>query len=66
MMSYQYKFQDDDQTKIKGSVKYVSADAAFVFLCFAYRWLVVVFVSGCICTFYQKNGSFKQVVHKSG
>lgn len=23
MMSYQYKFQDDDQTKIKGSVKYV-------------------------------------------
>lgn len=22
MMSYQYKFQDDDQTKIKGSVKY--------------------------------------------
>lgn len=22
-MSYQYKFQDDDQTKIKGSVKYV-------------------------------------------
>lgn len=23
MLSYQYKFQDDDQTKIKGSVKYV-------------------------------------------
>lgn len=23
MMSYQYKFQDEDQTKIKGSVKYV-------------------------------------------
>jgi len=23
MMSYQYKFQDDDQTKIKGSIKYV-------------------------------------------
>lgn len=22
MMSYQYKFQDDDQTKVKGSVKY--------------------------------------------
>lgn len=23
MMSYQYKFQDEDQTKVKGSVKYV-------------------------------------------
>lgn len=23
MISYQYKFQDDDQTKIKGSIKYV-------------------------------------------
>lgn len=25
MMSYQYKFQDEEQTKVKGSVKYVSA-----------------------------------------
>lgn len=24
MMSYQYKFQDEEQTKVKGSVKYVS------------------------------------------
>ncbi len=23
MMSYQYKFQDEDQTKVKGSIKYV-------------------------------------------
>lgn len=23
MMSYQYKFQDDEQTKVKGSIKYV-------------------------------------------
>lgn len=23
MVSYQYKFQDEDQTKVKGSVKYV-------------------------------------------
>lgn len=27
MMSYQYKFQDEDQTKVKGSVKYVCLQA---------------------------------------
>lgn len=56
MMSYQYKFQNDDQTKIKGSVKYVSVDAAFIFLCITYGWLVVVFFSGYIYTFNQKDG----------
>ncbi|KAI1890683.1 hypothetical protein AGOR_G00156170 [Albula goreensis] len=29
MMSYQYKFQDEDQTKIKGSVKYVPSASMY-------------------------------------
>ena len=28
MMSYQYKFQDEDQTKVKGSLKYVRAQSS--------------------------------------
>ncbi len=58
MMSYQYKFQDDDQTKIKCSVKYVSADAAFVFLCFAYRCAKHIYMQNTQLYFYMPAYAF--------
>lgn len=40
MLSYQYKFQDDDQTKIKGSVKYVPKEQPLFWRIFGF-WMLL-------------------------